>query len=76
MWTGFRIATGGAQEYFNVKADLACFSRAIANGMQISVLTGRTAVMKLFDIDDFFFKTFGGQSLYVAVSVACLHALT
>ena len=31
MWTGFRIALGGAQEYFGVDADLACFSKAIAN---------------------------------------------
>ncbi len=37
MWTGFRIAKGGAQEYFNVRADLACFSKAVAYGMPISV---------------------------------------
>jgi glutamate-1-semialdehyde aminotransferase len=30
MWSGFRIALGGAQEYFNIKADLACFSKAAA----------------------------------------------
>ena len=42
MWTGFRLALGGAQEYFGVKADLACFSKAVANGMPISILTGRT----------------------------------
>ena len=29
MWTGFRIAIGGAQEYFGVKADLATFSKAV-----------------------------------------------
>ena len=31
MWSGFRIAIGGAQEYFGVNADLACFSKAVAN---------------------------------------------
>ena len=36
MWTGFRAALGGAQERFGVKADLACFSKAIANGMPLS----------------------------------------
>jgi glutamate-1-semialdehyde aminotransferase len=40
MWTGFRISLGGAQEFFDVKADLATFSKAIANGMPIAVLTG------------------------------------
>lgn len=41
MWTGFRIAVGGAQEYFGVKADLACFSKALANGMPVAILTGK-----------------------------------
>ncbi len=35
MWTGFRLALGGAQERFGVTADLACFSKAIANGMPL-----------------------------------------
>ena len=33
MWTGFRVALGGAQQHFGVTADLACFSKAVANGM-------------------------------------------
>ncbi len=75
MWTGFRIATGGAQEYFNVKADLACFSKAIANGMPISVLTGRKDVMQLFEKDVFFFTTFGGEALSLAAAVACINEI-
>jgi glutamate-1-semialdehyde aminotransferase len=47
MWSGFRLAAGGAQEYFGVRADLACFSKAVANGMPLSILTGRKDVMKL-----------------------------
>ncbi len=46
MWTGFRIAIGGAQEYFGVKADLAVYSKACANGMPIALLTGRADVME------------------------------
>src|SRR5690606_9686228 len=57
MWTGFRLALGGAQEYFGVRADLACFSKAIANGMPLSVLTGRKDLMSLLDNDVFFFTT-------------------
>ncbi len=49
MWTGFRLALGGAQEAFGVAADLACFSKAIANGMPLSVLTGRADVMRLLE---------------------------
>jgi glutamate-1-semialdehyde aminotransferase len=72
MWTGFRIAAGGAQEYFNLKPDLACFSKAIANGMPISVITGREDVMRLFDKDVFFFTTFGGEALSMAAAMATI----
>ena len=36
MWTGFRFALGGAQQLFDVKADLATFSKAVANTMSRS----------------------------------------
>ncbi len=66
MWTGFRVAVGGAQEYFGVNADLACFSKAVANGMPISILTGKKEIMKLLEKDVFFFTTFGGEALSLA----------
>jgi glutamate-1-semialdehyde 2,1-aminomutase len=72
MWTGFRIAVGGAQEYFGVKPDLAVYSKAIANGMPISVITGREDVMRLFDKDVFFFTTFGGEALSMAAAMATI----
>lgn len=75
MWTGFRLALGGAQERFGVKADLACFSKAIANGMPLSVLTGRADVMRLFDKDVFFFTTFGGEALSLAAAAATIPEL-
>ena len=72
MWTGFRFAVGGAQELFGVTADLACFSKAIANGMPISVLCGRKDVMALCDKEVFFFTTFGGEALSLAATVATI----
>lgn len=72
MWTGFRLATGGAQEYFGVKADLACFSKAVANGMPISILCGRAEVMQLCEKDIFFFTTFGGEALSLAATKATI----
>ncbi len=75
MWTGFRLALGGAQERFGVRADLACFSKAIANGMPISVLTGRHDVMQLCDKDVFFFTTFGGEALSLAAARATIGEL-
>jgi len=75
MWTGFRLALGGAQEYFGVTADLACYSKAIANGMPLSVLAGRRDVMELCDTDVFFFTTFGGEALSLAAAKATINEL-
>lgn len=75
MWTGFRLALGGAQEYFDVKADLAVFSKAIANGMPISVLCGREDVMRRLDEEVFFFTTFGGEALSLAATKATIQEL-
>ncbi len=75
MWTGFRLALGGAQEYFGVRADLATFSKAIANGMPISVLVGRADVMSLLERDVFFYTTFGGEALSLAAAQATIQEL-
>lgn len=72
MWTGFRLALGGAQEYFGVQADLMCYSKAVANGMPLSILAGRADVMKLLDKDVFFYTTFGGEALSLAAAKATI----
>jgi glutamate-1-semialdehyde 2,1-aminomutase len=43
--TGFRIAKGGAQEYFGVKADLVCYAKALANGFPLAAVAGRKEIM-------------------------------
>ena len=72
MWTGFRMSLGGAQEYFNIKADLACFSKAVANGMPLSILTGKKEIMQLLEKEVFFFTTFGGEALSLAAAKATI----
>lgn len=75
MWTGFRIALGGAQEYFNVLPDLAVYSKACANGMPIALLTGRADVMELFNKEVFSYTTFGGEALSLAACIATIEEL-
>ncbi|MEY4575411.1 MAG: hypothetical protein RL701_114 [Pseudomonadota bacterium] len=75
MWTGFRIGLSGAQGYFGVEADMACFSKAIANGMPLSALTGRRELMQLLDRDVFFFTTYGGEALSLAAAKATITKL-
>ncbi len=44
--TGFRVARGGVQELYGVRADLCTFAKALANGYPISVLAGREHIMR------------------------------
>lgn len=75
MWTGFRMALGGAQEYFGIKADLATYSKAVANGMPISILAGKKEIMQLAEEDIFFYTTFGGEALSLAATKATIEEL-
>jgi len=43
--TGFRIANGGAQEYFNIQADLVTYAKAMGNGFPIAAIAGKENVM-------------------------------
>ncbi len=43
--TGFRIAKGGAQEYFGVKADLVAYAKALGGGFPIAAIGGIKAIM-------------------------------
>ncbi len=43
--TGFRIARGGAQEYYGVRPDLATYAKALGNGYPVAALGGSREVM-------------------------------
>jgi glutamate-1-semialdehyde 2,1-aminomutase len=45
--TGFRIANGGAQAYFGVRADLATYAKSIANGFPLAAIAGSEEVMSV-----------------------------
>lgn len=72
--TGFRMALGGAQEYFGVIPDLAIFAKAMANGMPISALVGKSEIMQLFS-EVFYSFTFASEMLSMAASIATIHEL-
>lgn len=72
--TGFRLALGGAQEYFRVVPDLACFGKAMANGFPLAALVGPRDIMQLLD-EVFFSFTFGGETLSLAAAAATLREL-
>jgi len=72
--TGFRIHLGGAQARYGVTPDLACFGKAMGNGMPIAAIVGRRQVMRAMD-EIFFSGTFGGEALSLAASLATVRKL-
>ncbi|MGH9460642.1 MAG: aminotransferase class III-fold pyridoxal phosphate-dependent enzyme, partial [Vicinamibacteria bacterium] len=72
--TGFRIALGGAQQFFGVKPDLACFGKALANGYPLAAIVGRRDIMEVFD-QVFFSFTFGGETLSLAAAAATIQEM-
>ena len=48
VFVGFRIAAGGAQEYFGVRADLVTYGKTLGGGFPVGVVCGRKDLMKRF----------------------------
>jgi glutamate-1-semialdehyde 2,1-aminomutase len=49
VYTGFRLAPGGAQKFFNVVADMVVYGKTVAGGMPIGVVCGTKQLMKRSD---------------------------
>ena len=74
--TGFRLALGGAQEYFGITPDLVTLGKALGGGFPISAVAGRQDLMELVASRKVFFGgTFNGSSVCVAASLATLTEL-
>ncbi len=51
VFTGFRLAPGGAQEYFGVQADMVTYGKTLGGGFPIGAVCGKRALMKRFRED-------------------------
>jgi glutamate-1-semialdehyde 2,1-aminomutase len=51
VFVGFRLAPGGAQEYFGVKADMVTYGKTLGGGLPVGAVCGRREVMKRFRAD-------------------------
>ena len=51
IFLGFRIALGGAQEYFGVRADMVTYGKTLGGGLPVGVLCGRKDLMRRFRED-------------------------
>ena len=51
VFVGFRLAPGGAKDYFGVQPDAVTYGKTLGGGLPVGVLCGRSAVMKRFRAD-------------------------
>lgn len=72
--TGFRLALGGAQEYFGVTPDMATLSKAMANGFPIAAVVGRKDVMSVAK-DTSLSATFDGEVTAMAAALATIREI-
>jgi len=72
--TGFRLALGGAQEYFGVIPDLSAFAKGMSNGLPLSAFVGKREVMEIAK-DLLISSTYGGEALSLAAGIATIREL-
>jgi glutamate-1-semialdehyde 2,1-aminomutase len=51
VFMGFRLAPGGAQEYFGVRADMVTYGKTLGGGLPVGVVCGRSDLMQRFRAD-------------------------
>ena len=77
----FRIARGGAQDYYGITPDLTCFGKVIGGGMPVGAFGGREDIMSMWDPSGDgptvqHAGTFNGNPMTAAAGIATLEALT
>lgn len=75
--TGFRLAKGGAQEYFDVQADLVTYGKIIGGGMPVGAYGGKRAIMELVAPQGTVYQagTLSGNPVAMAAGIAQLSIL-
>ena len=75
--TGFRLALGGAQQYFHVTPDLSTFGKIIGGGMPVGAYGGREDIMRMVSPDGPVYQagTLSGNPIATAAGLATLRIL-
>ena len=77
VMTGFRLAKGGAQELYNVNADIVCFGKVIGGGLPVGAFAAREEIMNFLAPLGPVYQagTLSGNPLAMAAGYAMLQAL-
>jgi glutamate-1-semialdehyde 2,1-aminomutase len=75
--TGFRLALGGAGEFFGIKPDLATFAKAMGNGFPIAAIAGKREIMQQLSPSGKVYQasTYAGNQACVSASIATIEVL-
>src|SRR5712691_7429880 len=75
--TGFRLALGGAGEFFGIKPDLATFAKAMGNGFPIAAIAGKREIMQQLSPSGKVYQasTYAGNPTCVSASIATIEVL-
>ena len=75
--TGFRLAYGGAQEYFGISPDLTCLGKIIGGGLPVGAYGGKAEIMDCIAPDGPVYQagTLSGNPLAMAAGIAALKQL-
>jgi len=73
--TGFRVAKGGVQELYGIKADLCTFAKAVGNGYPLSIVAGREDIMRRIGDSVAHGGTFTAHSVSLAAAAKTLEIL-
>jgi len=76
VFTGFRVAPGGAQQLYGVEPDISCWAKAMGGGVPVSAVSGKAELMDLIAPGRVSFGgTYFANNLSMAVSLANLKLL-
>ena len=77
VMTGFRVALGGAQSYYQVKPDLTCLGKIIGGGMPVGAFGGKKEIMQYIAPLGPVYQagTLSGNPIAMAAGLACLNEL-
>lgn len=77
VMTGFRVALGGAQSYYDVKPDLTCLGKIIGGGMPVGAFGGKKDIMEHIAPTGPVYQagTLSGNPIAMAAGLACLTEL-
>jgi glutamate-1-semialdehyde 2,1-aminomutase len=75
--TGFRLAIGGAQEYYQVTPDLVTLGKVLGGGFPISAIAGKRKIMEHFSPIGKVYQagTFSGNAISVAAAIETINEL-